>query len=129
GRRLIGVRRPAEAPAILHPTAGPVGVVGSVGAGLGPQFLCQAALSLLEALRATARHRLRVRRALGLQALLGLAQPPAATLRGPELRRQLIPRFLAIELILGLVNRLRLLDLARELLVVEVLVARRVRLQ
>ena len=83
-----------------------------------------------QALRAAARHRLRVRRALGLQALLGLAQPAATTLRGRELRRQLVAARLAVELVLGRVDRLGLLeDLARELLVVEVLVARRVRLQ
>jgi hypothetical protein len=59
----------------------------------------------------------------------GAAQPPAATLGGRELGRQLIAACLAVELILGRVDGLGLLDdLARELLVVEVLVARRIRL-
>ena len=129
GRRLVGVRRAPETPAVLHPPARPVGLVGPVGAHLGPELLLEAALGLLEALRAAARHRLRVRRALGLQALLGLAQPAAAALRGRELRRQLVAARLPVELVLGRVDRLGLLDdLARELLVVEVLVARRVRL-
>jgi hypothetical protein len=84
---------------------------------------------LASALRAAARHRLRVRRALGLQALLGLAQPPAATLCGRELLRQLVAARLAIELVLGRVDRLGLLDdLPGQLLEVEILVARRVRL-
>src|SRR3954453_14625337 len=76
-RRLVGVRWAAKAPPVLHPPARPVGLVGLVRAHLGPELLFQAALGFLEALRATAGHRLWVRRALGLQALLGLAQPPA----------------------------------------------------
>jgi hypothetical protein len=85
-------------------------------------------LGFLDALGAAARHRLRVPDPLGLEALLGLAQPPAAALLSCELRRQLVPASVAVELVLGGVDCQRLLDdLARELLVVEVLVARRVR--
>jgi hypothetical protein len=99
----------------------PIGLIGPVGAHLGPELLFQAALGVLEALRAAARHRLRLRRPLGLQALLGLAQPPAAPLRGRELRRQLVAARLPVALILGRIDRLGLLDdLARELLIIEV---------
>jgi hypothetical protein len=92
-------------------------------AHLGPKLLLEPALGLAAPLRAAARHRLRVRRALGLQALLGLAQLAAATLRGRELRRQLVATRLAVELVLGRVDGLGLFDdLARQLLVVEVLV-------
>jgi hypothetical protein len=50
-----------------------------------------------------------------LQALLGLAQPAAAALGGSELGRQLVAVRLAVELVLGRVDRLGLLDdLARE---------------
>jgi hypothetical protein len=125
----MGIRWPAEASPILHPPAGAIGLVGLVGAHLGPELLFEAPLGLLEALRAAARHRLRVRRALGLQAPLGLAQPPAATLCGRELLRQLVAARLAIELVLGRVDRPGLLDdLPGQLLEVEILVARRVRL-
>jgi hypothetical protein len=71
-------RWPAEAPTVLHPAARPVDLVGLVGAHLREELLFEAALGLLDALRAAARHRLRVRRALGLEALLGFAQPTAA---------------------------------------------------
>jgi hypothetical protein len=126
--RLVGVRRPAETPPVLRPPARPVCLVGPVGTHLAPELLFKAPLGLLETLRAAARHRLRARRALGLQALLGLTQPPAATLRGRELRRQLVAARLPVELVLGRVSCLGLLDdLARQLLVIEVLVARRVR--
>src|SRR5205814_95820 len=92
-----------------------------------PELIKQDSAVLGAALRAAARHRLRVRRALGLEALLGFAQPAATTLLGRKLRRQLVPARLPVELILGRVGRQCLLhDLARELLVVEVLVARRV---
>ena len=127
GGRLVGVRRPAETPAVLHPPARPIGLVGPVGAQLSPELLLQAPLGLPQALRAATRHRRRVRGPLGLQALLDLAQPAATALGGRELRRQLVTARLAVELILGRVNGLGLLeDLARKLLVVEVLVARRV---
>jgi hypothetical protein len=127
---LIGVRWAAEAPAVLHPPARPVGLVGPVGAHLSEELLLQAALGFAEPLRAAARHRLRVRRALRLKALLGLAQPAAPALGGGELRRQLVPARVPMELVLGSVDRLRFLEnLARELLVVEVLVARRVRVE
>jgi hypothetical protein len=130
GRWLVGIRWAAEAPPVLHPPARPVGLVGLVGAHLAKELLFQATLGLAEPFRAAARHRLRVRRALGLQALLGLAQPAAATLRSRELRRQLVAARVPVELVLGRVNGLGLLeDLARELLVVEVLVARRVGVQ
>src|SRR5215213_1700932 len=107
--------------------ARPPGLVGGVGADLRPELLIEAALSLLDALWAVARHRLRVRRAFGLQALLGLAQPAAPTRARGELRRQLVAAAITVELVLGCVGRDRLLDdLARELLVIEVLVAARV---
>src|SRR3954451_24225486 len=100
-RRLVGIRWPAEAPPVLHPTARPVGLVGAVGARLAPELLFEAPLGLLDALRAAARHRLRVRRALVPQALLGLAQPAAPPLSGRELFRQLVAARLPVELVLG----------------------------
>src|SRR5919108_4712617 len=87
-RRPIGVRRAAEAPAIFHPPARPIGLISAVGAHLAPELLLKAALGLAQAFRAAARHRPRVRRAPGLQTLPGLAQPTAATLRGREFRWQ-----------------------------------------
>lgn len=88
GRRwLVGVRRAAETAAVLHPPARPVSLVSPVGPHLGPELLLEAALGLLEALGAAARHRLRVRGPLSLQALPGFAQPAAAALGGGELRR------------------------------------------
>jgi hypothetical protein len=84
-------------------------------------------LGLVKALRTAARHRLRVSRPFGFQALLGFTQPATAALLARQLRRQLVTARLAVELVLGRVDRLGLLkDLARELLVIEVLVARRV---
>ena len=129
GRWLVGVRRAAEAPPVLHPPARSVGLVGAVGAHLSNALLLETALGLLDALRAAARHRLRVRRALGLRALLGLAQPAATALGGRELRRQLVAARVPMELVFGRVDRLGFLDdFARELLVIDVRVARRVRL-
>ena len=116
----------ADAAPVAHPPARPIALVLLVRPDLRPELLIEAALGLLEALRAVPRDRLRVRGPLGLQAFLGLAQPaaPAGTRR--ELRRQLITARLAVELVLGLVGRDRPPDeLARQLLVIEVLVARR----
>jgi hypothetical protein len=56
--------------------------------------------------------------------MLGLAQPAAPALGRGQLGRQLVAARLAVELILGRVDGLGLLkDLARDLLVVEVLIA------
>ena len=123
----VGIRRPAEAPPVLHPAARPVGLISAVGAHLGPQLLFEAALGLLHALGPAARHRLRVRCALGLQALLGFAQPTAAALCGLKLGRQLVAARLTVERVFGGVDGLGFFDdLARELPVIEVLIARRV---
>ena len=105
----------------------PVVLVGAVGAHLGPQLLVQAPLGLLEALAAAARNRPRLLRALLFELALGLAQPRPAALAGAQLLGQLVAARVAVELVLGRVDRLGLFeDLARELLVVDVRVAARV---
>ena len=74
----------------------------------------QSALGFANALGAAARHRLRIRRPLGLQALLCLAQPAASPLRGLELLGQLVPARVAEALILRRIGRLGFFeDLAR----------------
>jgi hypothetical protein len=101
-----------------------------VGIGRAPREACyagRAPLGLLDALWAVARHRLRIRRPLSLQPLLGFAQPRPPALTGRQLRRQLVAAAITEELVFGRVDRDRLLDdLARELLAIEVLVAARV---
>jgi hypothetical protein len=120
-RRLIGVRRAAEAASVLHHPARSVGLIGGVGLAFDEQLLLEAALGLTHALRARARDRLGLRLTFLIQAALGLAQPAAATLRGAKLRRQLIAAGLAELLILERIDALGLFeDLARELLVVAV---------
>jgi hypothetical protein len=41
-------RRASEAPAVLHPPAGAIGLIGSVGAALDVEFLLEAALGFLQ---------------------------------------------------------------------------------
>jgi len=119
---------PAEAPPVLHPPARPVVLIGLVGADLRPELLVQAPLGFLQTLRAAPRNRLRIRGPLGPEAPLGFTQPPAPTLSSRELRRQFVAARVAVKLVFGGIDRLDFLeDLARELLVVAVLVARRVR--
>src|SRR5882757_11343071 len=114
----------ADAAPVAHPAASAEGLIGVVGAHLGPQLLIQAPLGLLDALVAVPRNRLRVRCPLGLQALLGVAQPRPPALAAAPLLGQLVAARLAVEFVLGGVGRDRLLDeLARDLLVIEVLVA------
>jgi hypothetical protein len=128
-RRRVGLDRAGRqaSRSVRGDAAGLPRLVGLVGADLGPQLLVQAALGLLDALRALPRHRLRIRRPLGLQPLLGFAQPAAPPRGRRELRRQLVAAAITVELVLGRVGRDRLVnDLARELLVLEVLVAARV---
>ena len=57
-----------------------------------------------------ARHGLRARRALGFEALPRLAQRSAPALGGGELPRQLVATRLAVDLVLGRVDRLGLLQ-------------------
>ena len=102
-RRRVGLDRAGRhaSRSVRGDAACPPGLVGGVGADLGPELLVQAPLGLLDALRAVARHRLRVRRPLGLQALLGFAQPAAPARARRELRRQLVAAAIAVELVLG----------------------------
>jgi hypothetical protein len=126
-RRCVGLDRAGRhAPrSVRGDAACPPGLVGLVGADLRPQLLVQAALGLLDALWAAARHRLRICRPLSFQPLLGFAQPRPPALTGRQLRRQLVAAAIAVELVFGRVGRDRVIDdLARELLVIEVLVAR-----
>ena len=102
-------------------------LVGAVGAHLGPQLLVQAPLGFLQALAAAARHRPRLLRALLLELALGLAQPRPPPFPGAKLLGQFIAARVAVELVLGRVDRLGFFeDLARELLVIDVRVATRV---
>jgi hypothetical protein len=65
-----------------------------------------------------------------LQAALGLAQPGPPALAGAQLLGQLVAARVAVELVLGRVDRLRFLeDLARDLPVIEILIATGVRMQ
>src|SRR5215210_4139218 len=108
-KRLDRARRHASRP-VRGDAARPPGLVGAVGANLRPELLIEAALRLLDALGAVARHRLRVRRAFALQALPGLAQPAAPTRARGELRRQRVAAAITVELVLSCVGRDRLLD-------------------
>jgi hypothetical protein len=91
-------------------------------------ILFQTPFAFGQALVAIARDRLGPRGALGLQRLLGLAQPSAAITAGPQPLGQLVAARLAEQLVLGRVNRGGLLeDLAGDLLVVARRVMRCVR--
>jgi hypothetical protein len=88
----------------------------------------QAVLPLAQPARARLRNRPRFRRAPLVQAALGIARPAAPALRRRQLRRQLVTAPLAKTLVLGAVDRVRLgQDLLGDLVVVEVLVLRGVR--
>ena len=127
GRWRVGIRSAAEAPPVLRAPR-PVALIGLVGANLGPQFFVEAALGFLEALGAVARNRPGLLGALLFEAALGLAQPRAPALAGAQLLGQLVAARVAVELVLGGIDRLGLFeDLARELLVVAVGVATGVR--
>ena len=126
-RRLVGVRRPPEAAAVLHPPARPVGLIGGVGLALRPQLFLQAPLGLLQPRRARRRDRPRLLGAPLVQPALGLAQPPAPALRRRQLRRQLVAATITELLVLLGVDSAGLLeDLARDPLVVAVGVLGRV---
>ena len=102
-------------------------LVGAVGAHLAPQLLVQAPLGFLEALAAAARHRPRLLRALLFELALGFAQPRPPPFAGAQLLGQFVAARVAVELVLGRVDRLGFFeDLARELLVIDVRVAARV---
>ena len=105
-------------------------LVGGVGLALRRQFLLKPALGFLEPSRPWLRNRAGL--AAGAARLAG-AWPHATSRAGPrglQLGRQLIAARLAIELVLSRVDGLGFFeDLARDLLVIEVLVATRVRVQ
>jgi hypothetical protein len=114
-QRRVGVRPPAERPAVLH-APGPVALIGGVGAHLGEELFFQAPLGLLDPLRTVPRNRLGVRRALLFKLALGFAQPRPAAFAGAQLLGQLVAARVAVELILGGIDGLGFLeDLAREL--------------
>jgi hypothetical protein len=103
-------------------------LIGAVGAHLAPQFLVEAALGFFETPGAVAPDRPRLLRALLFKPALGFTQPRPAALAGAQLLGQLVAARVAVELVFGGIDRLGLLeDLARELLVVAVRVATRVR--
>ena len=126
--RLVGLRRRAEPAAVLHHPARAIGLVGLVGAAVHVVLFLQAALPLAQPGRARLRNRPGLGGAPLVEAALGIAQPAAPALRRRQLRGQLIAAPLAEPLVLGAVDRVRLgQDLRGDLVVVEVLVLRRVR--
>jgi hypothetical protein len=90
----------------------------------------QAPLSLAQPRRARLRDRPGFGGAPLIQAALGIAQPAAPALRSRQLCGQLVAASLAKTLVLGAIDRVRLgQDLLGDLVVVEVLVLRGVRVQ
>ena len=127
GRR-VGLRAVVmKSPTGLVDTARAVGLVVSIRALLRPELFLQPPLGLLHSRGPRLRHRLGIGVALCLEPLLRFAQPGAAALSGREFGRQLVTAPLTVELVLGRIDRLGLLeDLTRELLVIAVRVVRRV---
>jgi hypothetical protein len=115
GGRRVGLGRGAEATAVLHHPTRAVGLIGLVGLALGPQLLLETALGLLQTLGPRTRDRARLLGALLIEATLRLAQPLPATLGAGQFCGELITTRLAVELVLGRVDGLGLLDdLARD---------------
>jgi hypothetical protein len=126
-RRLERLRWHAQPAARLVDSARSVGLVVAVRRPLDGGLLLQAPPGFHESRRPRLGDRPRFRRALGIQAALGLAQPAAATLLGLKLRRQLIPARLVELLVLLAIDAVGLLeDLLGDLLVVARRVATRV---
>jgi hypothetical protein len=78
----VGLGWGAEAPTVLHPPARAVGLVVRIGLTLGPQLFLKAPLGLLQPLRPRPRDRLGLVCASLIQPLLGITQPPPASVRG-----------------------------------------------
>src|SRR3954463_5404994 len=91
-RRLVGLRwavRPEPAP-VAHPPVAAVVLVGGVGVELDLVVFLQAALGLLQPLRARPGNRARLARAALVQAPARVAQPALAALRRGQRLRQLV---------------------------------------
>jgi hypothetical protein len=108
GGRRVGVRRAAEAPAILHHAAGAVGLVVTVCSLLTPPVLDEAAVPDLKPVFPVPRNRLWVGGPLGLEALLGLPKPGPPAAASAQMLGQLVAPCLAEALALGGVDLGRL---------------------
>jgi hypothetical protein len=116
----MGIRGFPEPAAVLHPAARPVGLIGGVGSDLGPEFLVETPLGVLEPGGPRTRYRPGLSGALVVQAPLRLAQSLAPSLRVGQLRRQLVAGCFAERGILGRVDGPSLVENPpRDLLVVE----------
>src|SRR4051794_37516560 len=77
----------AEAPAVLHPPARPVGLIGRVRLALVEELFVEAPLGVFDALRARLRNRPGFSGALLIKATLGFSQPTAPALARRQLGR------------------------------------------
>jgi len=117
----------AQPPAAAVRALGPVALIGRLGADLGQALLVHAPLGLPDALGPLTRDRRGLRGALIVQPAPRGLKPLLTPVRGRQLGRQLVTAAIAEALVLGGVDRARVLeDLARQALVVNIRLAARV---
>ena len=104
GRWLVGLRWGTEGAAVLHHSAGAVGLVVAVCPVLGLPVLDQPPTAEAESLLACPRDRIFPLGPLCVEALLRLSQPGTAALAAGQVLGQLVAASLAVDLVLGSID-------------------------